>query len=141
MSSPQSPRELPAAQQIIELLIGKGVAQAVSVAAELGIADILADAARSVEELATATSTHGPSLYRLLRALASRGIFAETGDRRFTLTPLAACLRSDAPESMRNLARLWGMPLDWRSWGELLHAVKTGETGLQKAFGVTDPFE
>jgi SAM-dependent methyltransferase len=97
--------------------------------------------AKDVEELATATSTHADSLYRLLRALSSIEIFAETEGRRFTLTPLAECLRSDAPDSVRNWGRLHGTPLFWQSWGELLHSVKTGETGLKQAFGMADPFE
>lgn len=140
MSSPQPLREIPAAQQVFQMLAGKSVSQALSVAADLGIADVLTDAPKSVEELAAATSTHAPSLYRLLRALASIGIFAEIEDRRFTLTPLAVCLRSDAPDSIRNTARWIGSPLVWRGWGELRHCVETGETGIKQALGVTDPF-
>ncbi len=140
MSSAQPRGGLPEAMQVIQMLVGKSVAQAISVAAELGIADALKDAPKQVEELAAATSTHAPSLYRLLRALASVGIFAEIEDRRFTLTPLAACLRTDAPDSIRNLARWYRVPLVWRGWGELLHCVKTGETGVKQALGVTDPF-
>ena len=140
MSSPETTQELAPSQRILQMLTGKWITQAVSVAATLGIADLLKEGPRSVEELAKATSTHADSLYRLLRSLASIGIFAETEHNRFTLTPLAQCLRSDAPDSMRSAARMWGLPLFWRSWGELLQAVKTGETGLKRAFGVTDPF-
>jgi hypothetical protein len=140
MSSPQPVPEIPAAQQILQMLVGKSFSQAVSVAADLGIADVLTDIPKSVEELAAATSTHAPSLYRLLRALASIGIFAEVEDRRFTLTPIAACLRSDAPDSIRNTARWFGSPLVWRSLGELRHSVETGETAVKRALGVTDPF-
>lgn len=74
MSSPQTQRELPAAQKIIQFLAGKCLAQAVSVAAELGITDLLTDAPTGVEELAATTSTHAPSLYRLLRALTNQHI-------------------------------------------------------------------
>ena len=83
MSSPQALRELPAAQMVIQMLTGKNLAQAISVAAELGIADLLTDAPRGVEELAAATSTHASSLYRLLRALASNGVFSESEGCRF----------------------------------------------------------
>jgi len=141
MSSPEMTHELAPSQSILQMLTGKWITQAMSVAATLGIADLLKDGPKDVEELAKATSTHADSLYRLLRALSSIGIFAETEDRRFTLTPLAQCLRSDAPDSMRNAARMFGLPMFWRSWGELLQAVKTGETGLKRAFGVTDPFQ
>jgi O-methyltransferase domain/Dimerisation domain len=140
MSGPQTLQELPSAMKVIQMLVGKSVARAISVAAELGIADALKDAPKQVEELAAATSTHAPSLYRLLRALASVGIFAEIEDRRFTLTPMATCLRTEAPDSIRNLARWFGAPLSWSGWGELLHCVKTGETGVKQALGVTDPF-
>jgi hypothetical protein len=126
--------------KLIQMLVGKSVSQAISVAAELGVADVLQDAPKHVEELAAATATHAPSLYRLLRALASIGIFVEIEDHQFGLTPLAACLRGDAPDSIRNFARWYGVPLVLRAWDELLHSVKTGETGVKQALGVTDPF-
>jgi hypothetical protein len=140
MSSPQPLRELPSAMKLTQMLVGKSVSQAISVAAELGVADVLQGAPKHVEELAAATATHAPSLYRLLRALASVGIFVEIEDHQFGLTPLAACLRGDAPDSIRNFARWYGVPLVLRGWDELLHSVKTGETGVKQALGVTDPF-
>lgn len=141
MSNPSTQEQSPASQQILRMLTGEFVTQALSVIATLGIADQLANGPLSAEQLAAATSTHAPSLYRVLRALASIGIFAEAQDGRFSLMPLAECLRSDTPDSMRNMARLFGLPLFWQSWGELLHTVKTGEAGLQKASGVTEIFE
>ncbi len=95
MSSPETTHELPPSPRILQMLTGKWITQAISVAATLGIADLLKDGPKHVEELAKATSTHADSLYRLLRALTSIGMFAETEGRRFTLTPLAQCLRSD----------------------------------------------
>jgi hypothetical protein len=91
--------------------------------------------------LAAATSSHADSLYRVMRALASVGVFAETEGRRFTLTPLAECLRSDVPNSMKEFARFVAMPGAARSWDQLLHCVKSGESGLRKAFGLPNPFE
>jgi Dimerisation domain len=132
MSSPQPLRELPSPMKLTQMLVGKSVSQAISVAAELGVADVLQDAPKHVEELAAATATHAPSLYRLLRALASVGIFVEIEDHQFGLTPLAACLRGDAPDSIRNFARWYGVPLVLRGWDELLHSVKTGETGSNR---------
>jgi hypothetical protein len=113
----------------------------ISVAAELGIADLLAGGDKTAEELAEATSAHAPSLYRLLRALSSVGIFAEGAGGRFTLTPLAQCLRRDAPDSMRNCALLFGLPMAWGSWGEFRNTIRTGETGMKTVFGITDGFE
>src|SRR6516164_7408386 len=121
MSGSQAPGELPPSQKVMQMLTGKWTAQAISVAATLGIADLLMGGPQTVEQLAAATGTHADSLYRLLRALASLGIFAETQGGRFALTPLAECLRSDVPDSIRNWARMLSLPLFWQSWGELLH--------------------
>src|SRR5689334_16622343 len=94
-----SPQEL-----MNRFITGYWNTQAVYVAAKLGLADLLAGGPRSSDDLAQATNTHAPSLFRLLRALASLGIFADDGTGRFALTPLAECLRSDVPGSQRALA-------------------------------------
>ncbi|HXW56542.1 MAG TPA: methyltransferase [Candidatus Cybelea sp.] len=127
-------------QKLLEMLAAKWIAQAISVAATLGIADLLADSPKSAEQLAAASSSQADSLYRMLRALTIAGVFAETDDHRFSLTPLSECLRSDARNSMRNWARMQGLPLFVRSWDELLGCVKTGQTGLKRAFGLDNPF-
>jgi O-methyltransferase domain/Dimerisation domain len=127
-------------QKLLEMLAGKWIAQAISVAASLGIADLLADEPKSAEQLAAASSSQADSLYRMLRALTIAGVFAETDDHRFSLTPLSGCLRSGARNSMRNWARMQGLPLFVRSWDELLDCVKTGQTGLKRAFGLDNPF-
>jgi SAM-dependent methyltransferase len=116
------------------LIAGWWVSKAVHVAAKLGIADLLAGGPMQVAELARATQTHEPSLYRLLRALASLGIFAET-ERGFELTPIADHLRSDSPSSVRGLAMLHGEPWHWRAWEDALHSVKTGEPAFDRAHG------
>src|SRR5579872_4297202 len=141
MSNSANGQELPPIARMMQLLTGRWVSASISVAAELGIADQLAEGDKTAEELATAVGADAPSLYRVLRALASVGVFAETENRRFTLTPLAACLRGDAPDSMKQFARFVAMPGAVAAWGELLHCVKTGESGLQKAFGLPNPFE
>src|SRR5688572_4545285 len=91
-------------EQISRMLTGYWLSQALYVAAKLGLADLLKDGPRTADELALATKTHPRSLYRLLRALASVGVFAEHDKRRFSLTPLAECLRSDVPGSQRAMA-------------------------------------
>jgi hypothetical protein len=141
MSNASGAQAIPASTQMIQILAGKWIAQAIAVAAELKIADLLSGGEKSVQELAKASGSQERSLYRLLRALSSVGVFAEVAERRFGITPLAECLRSDVPGSLRNIARMVGMPTTWRAWQELLHCVKTGETGLKKAFGITDPFD
>ena len=79
---------------VARMITGYWVSQMVHVAAKLGLADLLADGPKTADELAQATGTHARSLYRLLRALASVGIFSEDDDGRFSLTPLAELLRA-----------------------------------------------
>jgi len=114
---------------------------AIAAAAELGVADLLATGDKTTEELAAATNSHALSLYRLLRTLASVGIFAETSPRVFTLTPIAQCLRSDSPDSLRAFAQFMTMPLSWNGWAQLTHSVRTGKTYSQTAFGLPNLFE
>ncbi len=121
--------------QLLKQMIGGWITQAIHVAADLGIADFLAEEPQTAEELAQQTNTHGGALYRVLRALATVGIFAEDTDRRFSLTPLAECLRSDVPGSLRAFGIMMGAEF-YQSWGELLYSVQTGEQGYQKRFGV-----
>ncbi|HVJ68917.1 MAG TPA: methyltransferase, partial [Caulifigura sp.] len=125
-----SPNEL-----LNRMITGYWTTQAVYVAAKLKIADLLADGPRSAEDLARATGTHAPSLYRLLRALASMGMFAETGSSLFELTPLAALLRRDAPGSQWALAVMSGEE-HYKAWGELLYSVETGKIAFDKLYGM-----
>src|SRR4051794_32600603 len=112
------------------MIFGKWVAMALSVAAKLRVADALAAGPRAVADLAAETGTHAPSLYRVLRALASVGVFAEYPDARFRQTPLSEVLRSDVPGSMRAVADYCGADWSWRPWGRLLETVRTGETAF-----------
>ncbi len=117
-----------------QIFDGSWMTQAVSVAAELGIADMLANGSCSAEDLANQTNTHCDALYRIMRALASVGIFAQESDGRFSLTPAANLLRSDVPRSQRSFAIMMGAEFHG-AWGELLHTVQTGQPGWQKKFG------
>ena len=85
---------------LLQMMTGYWVSQAVYVAAKLGIADLLADGPVGCEDLAAATDTHARSLRRVLRALASVGVFTEASPGSFTLTPLAELLRTETPGSM-----------------------------------------
>ena len=114
---------------------GSWITQAIWVAAELGIADLLADGPKTVEELSKKTNTHSDALYRVLRALASVGIFAQDEALRFSSTPRADLLRSDTPGNQRSFAIMMGGEFH-AAWGELLHSVRTGGPGFQKRFGV-----
>ena len=122
-------------EQFSRMLSGYWISQSIYVAAKLGLADLVKTGPRSVDDLAKATGVHAPSLYRLLRALASVGMFAEEHDRRFASTPLAECLQSDLPGSQRSLAIMMGEE-HFACYGRLIDAVKTGETVFDKIFGV-----
>ena len=109
--------------------------QLLYVAAKLRIADHLASGPRPVAELAAASGSHADSLYRILRALAGLGVFAEEEGRRFRLTPAAELLRTGVPNSMRSAAEVRGEDWMWRSWGALIESVKTGRTGFDLVYG------
>jgi hypothetical protein len=121
--------------QLSRLLRGFWHTQALHVAAQLGLADLLRDGPRTPADLAGATGSNAGALYRLLRALASLGIFAEDEQHRFRLTPLAECLRSDVPGSMRALAIMRGQ-WQYEAWGQLLYSVQTGQSAFEKIHGV-----
>ncbi|MBA2671123.1 MAG: methyltransferase [Gemmatimonadetes bacterium] len=130
----------PPAAVLMQMLFGPTLQQSIYVAAELGIADLLAENPQTAAELASRTATHEPSLYRVLRLLPSIGIFAERSDRNFELTPMAMLLRSDVPGSMRDITRMMGGEWHWRMYGELMHSVRAGGTAIGKAHGM-EPFE
>jgi ubiquinone/menaquinone biosynthesis C-methylase UbiE len=116
------------------MILGYRFSQALCVAAELGIADLLKDRPRSIDDLAQATGVHPPSLYRLLRLLASEGVFVEQEHGRFGLTPLAVPLQRDAPVTLRARAIFDGAEGNWRAWGHLMHSVMTGEPAFDHTF-------
>jgi hypothetical protein len=122
------------AAQLGEIITGYWRAQAVYAVAKLGIADLLSAGPQKVEWLAASTGTHPPSLFRLLRALASIGVFAQTQDGRFEITPLAQPLCDHAPNSQRAMAIMMGEE-HFQCWGELLYSVRTGETDFDHHYG------
>jgi hypothetical protein len=109
--------------------------RALYAAAALDVAGALAGGAKNIDELASETGAHAPSLYRVLRVLASYGIFAEGDDGRISNTPLSGLLRSDVPGSLRDLVLLFGDETSWRSWEGILHAVRTGEAPFEHLYG------
>jgi hypothetical protein len=119
-----------------QMILGGLMQKSLWVAAKLGIADLLADRPQSAEELAAATGTHAPSLYRVLRTLASAGVFAENSEGKFDLTAVAELLRRAAPGSMRDYAIMMGEDWIWQAYGELMHSVKTGEVAHDKVQGM-----
>ena len=121
--------------ELWNLVNGFRVSQALYVAATLGLADLLKNGARTADELAVDAGAHPEALYRLLRALASVGVFHEEEGKRFSLTPLGDSLRSDATTPLAGWAAFIGRPYLWEAWGNLLHSVRTGENAFRHVHG------
>ena len=125
---------------LLRLVNGFRVTQTIYAGVELGIPDLLADGECTADDLAHASGADPPTLYRLLRALASLGIVHEGDERRFSLTDLGRPLRSDVPGSLRGWVRLQGRDYLWRSWGNLANAVREGQNSFRMVHG-TDIWE
>ena len=127
------PEEMTAPEdQMMQWITSKWITKPIYVAAELGIADILRDGPMSVDALAEKTETHAPTLFRVLRALSSVGVFVETEERMFGLTSLAKCLLSEA---MRPFARMFLSGWHDKAWNALDYTVRTGKPAFDHAFG------
>lgn len=121
-------------EELTQMVFGVGLSRAISSIAELGVADqIEPGSPQPVESLAKVTGTHERSLYRILRFLASNGIFKEKDNRYFDHTALSRCLRSDAEGSFRPAAQMGHRISSF--WDGLHHSVLTGEAGFTKIFG------
>jgi len=121
-------------RRLLQLMTGAWVTQAIAVAAELGLADQLA--ARpglGTEQLADRTGADHGSLLRLLRYLAGLGVVTPSGDS-YRLTEIGQLLRTDVEHSMHPLARLYGGSF-YESFGQLIHAVRTGRESFEHLFG------
>ena len=123
--------------QMIQMLAGFQISQALYVAAKLGVADQLLDGPRSVADLADAVGADPSSLRRLLRTLASLGVFTESEPEVFAVTPLGRTLAADEPGSMRDVALMW-METHYAPFARLLDTVKTGDTAADVHYG--EPF-
>ena len=125
----------PPAARLSELLFGYRISQAISVATSLGVADALAGGKQGADDLAATLRCHPVFLYRLLRLLAAAGVLEEDGARQFTLTPVGELLRAEVPGSMREPAILQGHPEVHSAYGNLEHAIRTGENAFESHFG------
>ena len=122
--------------RLTELANGLRVSQALFVAAELQIADLLSRRPLTGAELAACTKTDEAALGRIMRSLCSLGIFSQEASGRFTLTPLGVLLRSDLPQSFRAGAQFMTGPVRWRCWSDLLETVRTGKNRPESLFGM-----
>ena len=123
-----------AKQQLMQLITGSWISQSLYAAAKLQIADHLVSGPRTAAELADVVGCHAGALYRLLRALASVGVFEEIEGQRFSLTDIGECLRADSPNSGRD-SSIMITEIFYQTWGEVLHSLRTGETAFAKVHG------
>jgi hypothetical protein len=130
----------PAPAVMAELITGAWLAQAITVAAELRIADALTEKPLGLDELAHRVGANPDALGRLLRALSGRGIFRQRRDGRYDLTPLAGTLRWDTPDSMAAFARFEGSAQHREHWSHCIDAVRTGESVVPTLRGM-DAFD
>jgi ubiquinone/menaquinone biosynthesis C-methylase UbiE len=120
---------------MLQIISGFWISRAVFVLAKLGIPDLLKTGSKTAEELASATQTHAPSLFRVLRALVSVGVLTSDNENRFGLTPLSETLVTDAPGSLRWFTISELGQEHYPAWGNLMHAVKTGEIAFDDFHG------
>ena len=121
-------------QAVFQMITGKWVSQAIGTIVEFGVPDQLAKGVRRCGDMAKELDVSEDGLYRLLRALASLGLFAESTDRRFRLTSMGQLLRSDHPQSVAGYARFTAHDITWRPWGQLSYSVKTGLPAFDHVF-------
>lgn len=121
---------------MLQIISGFWISRGVYVIAKLGIPDLLKSGPKTAEELAAATKMHAPSLFRILRALASVGILSSANGGRFAQTPVSETLVTDAPGSLRWFAVSELGQEHYPAWGNLMHSVKTGEIAFDNFFGV-----
>jgi len=122
--------------QLHHLMSGYWLSAAIGVAAELNLADLLADGSRASTDLARMTGTNPAALYRLLRTLASVGLFTEVEPGHFALTEMGGLLRTDHPKSLHGLTRYNCGETQWRRFGALRHSIETGQSIDLQVFGV-----
>ncbi len=128
--------DVPPPAAMMGLITGYWVSQAVGVVALLGVADHLREGPRRSDELAQAVGADPQALYRVLRLLASIGVFTEVAPGSFGLTPLGETLRSEAPGSVRNFAITETAPGHWLPWGRLSESVQSGRPMAREALGM-----
>lgn len=122
-------------QTLVDLAFGFVLSSALATAAKFDIADRLASGPKTADELAAELNVDPPSLYRVLRTLASCGVFREDEDGGFHLTPPAELLKADAPGSLRDAVLMICHDVFWKPLGGLDEVVRTGENGMVPIFG------
>lgn len=129
------PEDLPPGLVVLRMLTGRWVSQAITAAADLGIADVLPAEGLTPDAIGAKIEAHGPSVRRLLRALASVGVFVEDAQGRFRHTALSEALRSHVPGSIRGMAHHVGSKASTAAWADLTTSIRTGEPAFRRVHG------
>ena len=132
--TPASP-DIAAAQKVFQLATGYMASAALQVATRLGVADRLANGPATIDALAGELGVQADPLYRVMRALASVGVFDERRPRTFALNPAAEMLRAQ-PGSLRDLTIFMTDPLHFRVYGDMMHSVATGQPAVEHISGM-----
>jgi O-methyltransferase domain/Dimerisation domain len=136
--APKTPAAPSPQEHISEIMSGFWKSRATTIAAELELADLLGVGSLDIDSLAQLTKTHAPSLFRLMRALESIGLFRQVAPRVFANTHASAALRRNVPGSQWAFVRSTlstGLG-QYDAWAEVMYSVQTGKTGLGKLYGV-----
>jgi hypothetical protein len=129
------PASADAVQRLRKLISDYFLPRALYAATSLDVAECLAGGPMTADEIAERVGAHGPSLYRVLRALATAEVFQEDEHGRFVNTPLSELLRGGVPDSLRDLVLLFGDETSWRAWEALPHTLRTGQAGFEHVYG------
>jgi hypothetical protein len=129
----QNSNDTSPSKKLLQMITASWVSQSIYAAAKLGIADLLKNGPQTIDELGNSVGADVQSLYRLMRVLASVGVFTEVKDRYFGLTPLGECLQTGTFQSMRAMATMCGEE-HYQAWGNILHSIKTGECAFKNLY-------
>lgn len=135
MTDRQAQSPLPPPMVMMQLLFGKQLTYSLSGVARLGVADHMDGTAKPVEEIAGKVGAHAPSLYRVMRMLASLGVFREGPLRHFALTPVGELLKTDVPGSLRYMAMMFGEEFSTRAYEHIAECMRSGGDGVTEAYG------
>lgn len=129
-------QQTPPPVQMMQMITGLWTSCCIYAGAKLNIADHLKEKPLTAGQLAEATHSDAPSLYRILRALSSVGVFKENTEHKFELTPLGDTLRSDIPGSMKAMA-IAQLGDHYNAWGNLIYSIKTGNIAFDNVEGMS----
>lgn len=128
-------RLAPSQAVMMDLIVATWTSQAISAAAELGVADALAAGPMTADALAHKVGADPDALDRLLRALVSRGVFRRRRNGDYALNGLAQTLRTDRPGSMAGAALFYGSPQHREHWSMLAESIRTGTASVPRLRG------